>query len=347
MRTILIILLILLSNVSYTQTNVTVADGAGTGFSLPMDRYYHYSYSESIYWKEDIGQSGTINTISFEWNGNSSFTQNVEVYMLNTTKSSYDNGDDWITAASMTKVYDGSYSVSNSSGWYTITLDSPFSYDNTKNLVVGFYEKQSGYGSASDEFYAKHTAPDIFTYPSIEYHNDTYFTLGAIPTVGDGATINIQYYVPSFKLNITSTLPIELLDFNVTNVKGINHLSWVTLSEVNNDYYLIENSVDGYIWEPIGKVDGAGNSNTSIVYDFNHEQYGDTVNYYRLTQVDYDGRYETFNIISINNTTKKKVIKFEYDFMGQPIKSDHVGFVILIYSDGTNKKYVKSEKHGQ
>ncbi len=55
----------------------------------------------------------------------------------------------------MTLVYDGNLSVTTTDGWVTITLDTPFSYNNTDNLVIGVDENGYDYHSSSDSFYTK------------------------------------------------------------------------------------------------------------------------------------------------------------------------------------------------
>lgn len=86
------------------------------------------------------------------------------------------------------------------------------------------------------------------------------------------------------------TLPIELVDFNVSCVEnGRIALEWATLSELNNDYFEIQRSTDGMNYEKIGIVDGAGNSSSYLEYlEFDHQAKAG-INYYRLRQVDFDG----------------------------------------------------------
>jgi hypothetical protein len=78
-----------------------------------------------------------------------------------------------------------------------------------------------------------------------------------------------------------------------------NVMSWVTGSEVNNDYFTLERSTDGEFFDEIAEVQGAGNSSTEITY--NEEDYTEieTVVYYRLKQTDFDGTYSYSKVISI------------------------------------------------
>lgn len=94
-------------------------------------------------------------------------------------------------------------------------------------------------------------------------------------------------------------LPIELIDFTAT-VEGPNvRLNWSTASEVNNDYFEIERSSDGNTFTPILSQAGAGNSTSSIDYtDLDRNPfYG--LSYYRLKQVDFDGKVSYSKAVSI------------------------------------------------
>jgi hypothetical protein len=93
-------------------------------------------------------------------------------------------------------------------------------------------------------------------------------------------------------------LPVELLDFKANCVDAGTELNWSTASERNNDYFLIERSTDGIDWQEVSSVKPS-QSNTNIKkYSHVHPFIETEIDYYRLTQVDKDGRRETFKIIS-------------------------------------------------
>lgn len=93
----------------------------------------------------------------------------------------------------------------------------------------------------------------------------------------------------------TSTLPIELIDFSVTKKDGKIYYEWITAAEINNHYFEIQVSVDGITWEVIKTIDGAGNSNEILYYNYNSES-NDYIKYVRLKQVDFDGLYSYSNV---------------------------------------------------
>ncbi len=93
-------------------------------------------------------------------------------------------------------------------------------------------------------------------------------------------------------------LPIELLSFETTCENDNIVLYWVTSSEINNDYFSIQKSTDGYKFSELIIVQGSGNSNNQINYSWiDNIQLGTTV-YYRLKQVDFDGKFSYSNIIA-------------------------------------------------
>jgi hypothetical protein len=92
-------------------------------------------------------------------------------------------------------------------------------------------------------------------------------------------------------------LPIELLWFTATMESEYVIIEWATGSEINNDYFEVYTLVNK-VWEKIGIEKGAGNSSSVLMYKMEdyRAQYG--YNYYQLRQVDFDGKTETFKMIS-------------------------------------------------
>jgi len=100
-------------------------------------------------------------------------------------------------------------------------------------------------------------------------------------------------------------LPIELVMFDATCEDGKVVLNWATASEKNNQYFSVERSADGLAWEEVGRVSGAGNSNTLLNYSETDAQPLNGLSYYRLKQTDYDGASETFAPANIQCITSE------------------------------------------
>lgn len=106
----------------------------------------------------------------------------------------------------------------------------------------------------------------------------------------------------------TSVLPITLESFEVSRRKDYVQLEWSTADEINNSHFDIERSQDGSIFKRIGTKKGADNSNALQSYNSTDELPNNGRNYYRLKQVDFDGRYTYSDIKMVNFT---KTITFE------------------------------------
>jgi hypothetical protein len=143
------------------------------------------------------------------------------------------------------------------------------------------------------------------------------------------------------QLGPCAVLPIELLSFEGTKNDDYNTLTWVTATEINNDYFTLERSVDGFNWVEITTINGSGTVSTPTFYEYkDYEFTKDTVNYYRLKQTDFNGVFEYFKMVYISNieTKKKAVLLKVLNVMGQEVNEDYRGLIIEYYSDGTTQK---------
>jgi hypothetical protein len=91
---------------------------------------------------------------------------------------------------------------------------------------------------------------------------------------------------------------VEWASFEAFPFQDWVRLSWETYSEINNAFYAIEHSPDGHTFREIGRSYSAGTSAARSLYFIDHFTpiYG--LNYYRLTQEDYDGT-RTSSIIRV------------------------------------------------
>lgn len=92
--------------------------------------------------------------------------------------------------------------------------------------------------------------------------------------------------------NNTVSLPISLINFNANCTN--NTLEWKTESEVNNAIFIIEGTNNGIDFIVLDTIEGAGNTNTITTYSITISE---PYNYYRLSQVDYNGLITYFNLI--------------------------------------------------
>jgi type IX secretion system substrate protein len=135
---------------------------------------------------------------------------------------------------------------------------------------------------------------------------EVFYTAYTSPTC-NGTPCSPAY--PNNVMDLIGSLPIDLVTFvgyedKFDRVK----LEWVTASEEQNDYFTIERSADGRIFEEIGIVEGNGNSSTEKYYSFMDERSLRGENYYRLKQTDLDNTYEYSNVILVENKIDKSTV---------------------------------------
>jgi hypothetical protein len=116
----------------------------------------------------------------------------------------------------------------------------------------------------------------------------------------------------TIRVTATSLLPVELVRFTGKEMDGMALLEWETASELNNEGFHIERSTDGLRWSELGFVAGNGTTTEAQQYEFLDEKplsphaggcKGGCVNYYRLRQMDFDGKEEYSEVVSVTSST--------------------------------------------
>ena len=117
------------------------------------------------------------------------------------------------------------------------------------------------------------------------YDTDTYGVMSILPN----ADADLE---PDWRdVDNIITLPITLLSFDAEKQVNSVLLNWVTVSEINNDYFTIEKSTNGIDFISVGTVKGSGNSTEKNEYSLVDAKPYNGVSYYRLKQTDYNGSF--------------------------------------------------------
>ncbi len=123
-------------------------------------------------------------------------------------------------------------------------------------------------------------------------------------TTGKSYTIGITSFsgfTPHFNpLNPDTPLPVELISFEASIVNSTILLDWATASEIDNDKFLIQRSLDGEVFETIGEVAGNGTTSDLQEYSFADKSPISGIAYYRLKQIDFDGKFEYSPLVAVN-----------------------------------------------
>jgi len=149
---------------------------------------------------------------------------------------------------------------------------------------------------------------------------------------------------PGFEIRLGNTgfaLPIELLSFTAGYNGDAVIIDWSVASQVNNDYYEVQRSIDIEDWITIATVEGAGNNNTQIDYKTLDPTPLIGISYYRLLQTDYDGTTESFFPVSVVIEKREKTVVKTINLYGQEVDNRYKGMVIDIYRDNTVCKRVQ------
>lgn len=123
-------------------------------------------------------------------------------------------------------------------------------------------------------------------------------------TVSDFSNLRFTFGSLSASAN---PLPIELLSFDAKLIGEEVKLDWVTLTEINNDFFTVERSVDAINFEEVVDVDGAGNSSSELTYSAIDAAPYQNLSYYRLKQTDFNGDFSYSNVVVIENLNSNPI----------------------------------------
>ncbi len=151
----------------------------------------------------------------------------------------------------------------------------------------------------------------------------------------------------AFKAN--GTLPVSLTSFNAALLNNQSNLTWATSSESNNKGFEIHRSTDGENFQSVAfvasKADG-GNSTTTLNYTYSDKTAKAGLNYYKLVQVDLDGKTEVFKDVKAVNlgVTNNSIVVYPNPATDQVTidLAEYKGVKIEIFD--TNGKKLLTEK---
>lgn len=129
-------------------------------------------------------------------------------------------------------------------------------------------------------------------------------------------------------------LPVELLRFEALVTDGNVQVSWITAAERENEKFIVERSANGETFEPFLEVEGAGNSTFKQFYTVEDSDPISGVSYYRLSQVDVNGKMTELGFVAVEvNTTLTGIVL-------APNPSNNVAVLQLPLHGGTQEFHV-------
>lgn len=132
------------------------------------------------------------------------------------------------------------------------------------------------------------------------------FTLSDITTGFEHGAHYLEFTTSSFSEFWIHTgfyiLPVSLTNFTADKKANQTILKWNTSHEENLDRFIIERSADAINYTAIGSVAATGNSNKNNAYSYSDLSPLNGKNFYRLQQVDRNGRKMASRVLMVNQT---------------------------------------------
>ncbi|MFL2643343.1 MAG: T9SS type A sorting domain-containing protein [Flavobacteriales bacterium] len=238
------------------QAQVVVGEGTVVNEEMPIEPYYKFSYSQVIYHASEINASGTITGLKYTatqetdlansdgwdiWIGHTSLDQH-EVVDGTTTVN-------WVDISELTQVFSGTVTITDQE--VSVTLDTPFEYNGTDNLLVAVNETSNvnnEYDGSDNDFYCTATTG---VYRGLVNYSDTGtgdFTNPAPidpsnpPAVTSGS--RRQSYANITFEGITQSCS-NPSGFSVDNILGTTaDVSWTSASDYGWEYIILTSEDD-------------------------------------------------------------------------------------------------------
>ena len=101
-------------------------------------------------------------------------------------------------------------------------------------------------------------------------------------------------------LSSGTALPLIWQSFTVSKQNNSAVLIWTTSQERNTKNFIVQQSTDGKNWNDLSIIQAAGNKSSTSLYSYNHSTPSNGINYYRILQLDIDGKYDYSDIRTAN-----------------------------------------------
>jgi hypothetical protein len=202
--------------VAGAQTHYNLQVGYGTESSqyVPDYTYYNYSYTQMLLTANEVGIDGLIDSLAFQVQSGGA-TRSLTVYMAEVGQTTLSNQ---LSADQFHQVFSGS--VTWTSGWINIALDTTFEYHDTGSLVIAVIDGTGSYQSGYPYYFGS-TMSD--TRSRYVYNDGSAYTLSS-------QLSNSSNFLPNIRLGITSNSSYcaNPSDLTVSNIDFDSaHFSWV------------------------------------------------------------------------------------------------------------------------
>jgi predicted esterase len=182
----------------------------------------------------------------------------------------------------------------------SITLDATSSYDPDGFISTYTWRQVGGPAPAT---LGCTTCPSAVVSGMV--HNGTYaLELEVVDNIG-ARTKDTVYITEN-----NAVAPVHFLYFKGKNIGKSNILQWATANEFNNQGFEVQRSSDGASFTTLTFVAGAGNSAQVREYSYTDAGAPQHVTYYRLRQLDKDGKFRYSRIVAVNNVNSRWSLEY-------------------------------------
>lgn len=300
------------------------------------------------------GGASSINNISIissEFNNNSAadeggavWYRNTNTSIINSTFISNTSGKEGagiqIENATGTSTFNNLTITTHASNHGIFSNSAPYTLNNTR-----FFNNASDLGGTAPSGSGNTNAAPNAIAANISSNTDCPSEKATPPLV------NNSLPEPCASFDSGVALPIELLYFTVkTNQQCKAEIEWKTATEINNNYFKLLKSNDGFNFKEIAKVNGKGNSTEISKYTYIDNENNQNQVYYQLAQVDFDGTTEYFKIIAYKNNCNNTISSIEikpnpfYDFIHIDIANIQTGNIAIEILNIEGKIIYKNQK---
>ncbi|MBX7205348.1 MAG: T9SS type A sorting domain-containing protein [Bacteroidia bacterium] len=303
-----------------TGTTGSLGTQTGTGFSIG----FTFSYNGVSYTQFGVSTNGYIklgNLPSFSMNSNT-YYQDIQATGDGLLLSALNYDLQGQTGSSLQYILSGTAPTRV----LTVQWFGFRSYNQTGdnyNFQIKLYEDSSKvefcYGAFTHNSTSETARVGLYGITNADFLMRTHASNWATTANGSANSSNIAFngscYPPNgltFTYYPISILPVTFTEFNVAAKGDYALLNWGTASETNNDYFTVEHSANGQLFEETGRIKGAGTSSQMHSYTFVHENPVEGINYYRIKQTDFNGdfSYSVLRSVYIGKDPPKTVTVF-------------------------------------
>jgi protocatechuate 3,4-dioxygenase beta subunit len=173
------------------------------------------------------------------------------------------------------------------------------------------------------------------------------------PASGLTTTITLEpgTYNPNIDAGLYIGVPLPADGFRATyaNLQGKIKCSvnWMTISEENSDYFVIERSINGKDFVSVGRATAGGNTTSQTDYEFVDDiqavSDASTI-YYRIALIDIDKQFEYSNVITVQTIDNENVVVYPSPFEDEvnvTYNADETGYIDVFLTDLSGKTLQK------